>query len=120
MISEKLLSAVTGKKCIMINEGVPKHLKSDNTVFYYIENEYGEMQNINIYELMHMVKEWAWKLKRFTITSYIRYKKSWAKLWVNEFLDDRDDEILYKGKTEPEAVFKCGEWVLKELENETT
>ena len=87
---------------------------------------YGEKGNywrssINIYELAHRCKEWA-TTKNFCITSstfiaeeddndleWIKNKNyAWAELSIVD--------LIFRAKTEPEAIFKACEWILQQKE----
>lgn len=59
---------------------------------------------INIHELAHMVKEWARTEKQILLAS--------SSNGICEFVR-KDIEATYAA-TEPEAVFKAGEWLLKD------
>ena len=81
-----------------------------------VSNGYkGWRKTINIHELAHMVKEWAYA-EGYVIKSYRCFTCH----------DDYKVTVMFDTKTihsdcaksEPEAVFKAGEWILKELNND--
>lgn len=64
---------------------------------------------INIYELAHKCKEWAW-LQGFMLSSGFSDSK-----WFCEYLQIDNDYIndYFLSDSEPEAIFKACEWILK-------
>lgn len=71
---------------------------------------------INIYELAHRCKEWA-RDNEFFLRSFYDYEGAFcyisAPVWVDKI------EIPKTGfcsDTEPEAIFKACEWILKQVE----
>ena len=76
------------------------------------ENYHAE---INIYELAHMCKEWA-KLKYFIdIDSHSGCARWGAEAVSHNGRPSVFYEQVFIGRTEPEAIFKACEWILKEL-----
>ena len=103
MISKELLSEILKKDTPYIN--------IKNNYIYY--EEFGSMtgtliKNINIYELAHKCKEWAWYQDREHTTTTIKTSKTLLgvyRAWIND-----DDEWF--ADTEPESIFKACEWLL--------
>ena len=81
--------------------------------YRYITRE--EYDEINIHELAHKCKEWAYN-KGFMLLSglYIR-----GKIWCEIYkpLDLNNTITQFGEDTEPEAIFKACEWILKQKEN---
>ncbi len=100
MISEKLLSKILRapiQEFKINNEG--------NIDFVFL-GTYDEWKVINIHELAHMCKEWAYN-KGIAIDSCFQT----AVIHL-------DKPIEIKASTEPEAIFQACEWILdKEKEN---
>jgi len=102
MISKELLSKVLGYKQPDV---IKLYGKTDVTLVFG-----DDMVSINIYELAHKCKEWA-KRTGFMIESdnmnearvYPTDENGWILKKEIEFLED----------SEPEAVFKACEWILK-------
>ncbi len=125
MISKELLSEV-------LDVDVKNTLNEINGVLQYetsiLDNglEYFNQHVINIYELAHRCKEWAW-IEGYGLSSriYVSHRESER----SQYLDDYDFEEyktyyahIYKGNnndvikhteatTEPEAIFKACEWI---------
>ena len=80
-----------------------------NTVFAVYDNGMPLMNDIpiNIYELAHKCKEWAHS-RNFMIQSYLYNTKARADL-----LSSCDVDEKFIADTEPEAIFKACEWILK-------
>lgn len=114
-ITKELLSEVFGKECEVIKVCLDVRYLS----CYMRIDGFRQPFDINIYELAHKCKEWAFE-KEYTISSeYIPkgdFTSSWAK--VHDWLSD-DDEYLFKcnGDTEPESIFKACQWILENKEN---
>ena len=90
----------------------------DNTIrmviFYESKNnpETGlwSPKNINIYELMHLMKEWANKKDYWCISGYEEnHQGSYYCM-----LKDMPDNKFFYADTEFEAVTKACEWILKQ------
>jgi hypothetical protein len=99
MITKELLSEVLG---IRVEE-----LRLTGNVYDGIDLT----QGINIYELAHRVKEWAFDKHLFIISSE-KHAKHW---YVNVVQEPKQLHAWYTADTEPEAVIAMGEWVLKNL-----
>ena len=72
--------------------------------------------SINIYELMHLMKEWAYS-KEYTIQSWIfgQYDKGKAKvIGIISSFETKDNTPLINANTEFEAVTLACMWILKE------
>jgi len=77
-------------------------------------------QNINIYELAHKCKEWAWRTENVRLETGRMYGLtteahncridvySGHKFYFNGRYKD------FTANTEPEAIFKACEWILKQ------
>jgi hypothetical protein len=118
MISKELLSAVLNEEIIHIFD-----IENNELRFNTNPNDY--TNSINIHELAHMVKEWAMSYEYY-IYSRCRIKNRGASvsavavvikrtLFSIPNLNHSDIKSYNKDKTEPEAIFKAGEWLLKEI-----
>lgn len=117
MISKKLLSEVLDENItnLKVNE-------KDNDWLKYTIAEGGiSMYGVNIHELAHKCKEWAFDKHNKPISTYkkkhTKYrdsdeskgKKVGDVYWVASIFPN----YTY-ADTEPEAIFKACEWILKE------
>ena len=79
-------------------------------------------KGINIYELAHKCKEWAYS-QGYIISSGLTpvlgvNKDGWAEVFSSS--TPLDGKLhTFKQLSEPEAVFKACEWILKEQNNDT-
>jgi hypothetical protein len=116
--SKELLSAVLGVEVISVRE-----IHLNRTLLY----ETYKLERINIHELSHMVKEWA-KNNGYSISSCLPIVTDeegnpvfnyWYMAYVQniETVDNMMPSKDFIGRTEPEAIFKAGEWILKEINN---
>ena len=68
---------------------------------------------INIYELAHKCKEWAYRQGYVLLSGYSAYGVGLffcsCKGWVSE---NYDKKIEITHNTEPEAIFKACQWIL--------
>ena len=115
--SKELLSAVYGGATDP-NERIDGININGNTVeIFYSEPEYGEdVEEINIYELAHKVKEWALK-QGYRIASQLIERGITIDIGMNGFavVHTCNREVNKEREdTEPEAVFAAGEWVLNQ------
>ena len=105
MISEALLKEVIKKETSITNfiDDSRKIYNIGSTIV--IPTTYGS-HDYNIYELAHKCKEWAWR-KGYLLSSSCRNGDNYA------FCKVYQREIAFRCETEPEAVFKACEWILK-------
>ena len=106
--SKELLSEVLGENVTSIQE-----LSSD-AIFggrqAWITSKSHDCA-INIHELAHKCKEWAFQ-HNFIVNSELHYHKGCCSIY-----DSNGDCLNGKGifeDTEPEAIFKACEWILKQ------
>jgi len=112
-ISKELLSEVLGHKDTVDSvKYSTSYANMELGILYKKEYEsYNLVDCINIYELAHKCKEWAWH-QGFSIRSSVFTEGSSIKGKV-DLLENytRSFEPVY-GDTEPEAIFKACQWVL--------
>ena len=103
--SKELLSEVLGKE-IEIRGFKDEFIPSN---FEYIE-DFCNVKVINIYELAHLCKEWAFSEKYFIVSGFILFGQN-----ISIVSFDLKGEIhRCKDDSEFEAVVQACEWVLKE------
>ena len=106
IISKELLSEVLG---VYVRDGwyfdCELLLYTHDKILGLDENYHSQ---INIYELAHKCKEWAHS-RNFMIQSYLYNTKARADL-----LSSCDVDEKFQADTEPEAVFRACEWILKD------
>ena len=128
-ISDKLLSKV-------LNESILNNFIEDNTLYWKAETVDligTKTGQINIYELAHRVKEWAVKqhkenkennngnhfyLNHFgsTLVGFFEnYQAEIGYRGTDRDGDWADLQIIFTERTEPEAIFRAGEWILKNI-----
>ena len=95
-ISKELLSEVLGKEVAQDN-----NIQIATPIVHY--SNITHMSSINIYELAHKCKEWAWD-NGYTIKSYKSDEDWWAMI----------RNMYINTTTEPEAIFKACEWILEQ------
>ena len=107
--SKELLSAVLGVKVeyIRLIDIYDGRLDARANDLHITFEEY--VENINIYEIAHKCKEWAWRNDRVLYSSY----KGHCYI-SNLNANNPDNEIDHYALTEHEAIFKACEWILKE------
>ena len=79
-----------------------------NKVFYFSKNTM-DYEYINIHELAHKCKEWA-LTRGFWIESNIA-ANTLGYAYLGVF--NHEEKETFKGKTEPEAIFKACQWILE-------
>ena len=130
-ISDKLLSKV-------LNESILNNFIEDNTLYWQAETVDligTKTGQINIYELAHRVKEWAVKqhkenkennngnhfyLNHFgsTLVGFFEnYQAEIGYRGTDRDGDWADLQIIFTERTEPEAIFKAGDYILSTLSN---
>jgi len=103
--NKELLSAVLGEECIPLEIVV-------NTLYYKVSYAENTLLEINIYELIHKMKEWAYN-------TYGLELQSGRCCGVYYCWDETTGYDTYmcdasEAKTEPEAVTKACEWILEQ------
>ena len=100
MISKELLSEVLSAK-------VEKFYIDGTVLKYYasVDLIIGISQSINIYELAHKCKEWAYN-KGYVIFSSVQLNG-----WAVFIQTDKDGIIVSFEGIEHEAIFKACEWI---------
>lgn len=117
MISKKLLSEVLCKNIIRVELEHPNHIGFKEMC----DTSFGELDQINIYELAHKCKEWAYR-KGYALESMpfgLSEAKARCEIWTNLGDTQIADTITdtFEADTEPEAIFKACEWILKQKDN---
>ena len=130
--SKELLSAVLNSTVHFTNQ-----IKcADNELRISFTNErFSGTKNYNIYELAHKVKEWAVKqhkenkennngnhfyLNHFgsTLVGFFEnYQAEIGYRGTDRDGDWADLQIIFTERTEPEAIFRAGEWILAQGAN---
>ncbi len=106
MISKELLSEVLKFDISHMTT------KIDGHVYYRIKNRYSG--DISMYELAHKCKKWANK-QGYTLT--VVYAPDITMVYPMEIITGERLPFV-KADTEPEAIFKACEWILKEKSND--
>ncbi len=84
--------------------------QKDSKLFFSWDNSSGKASSdVNIYQLAHMCKEWAFD-NDYSISSY-KEKSSQGNMYR---VSVNNGNMSTARKTEPEAVFAASEWILKE------
>lgn len=112
MISKELLSEVLKLK------GISEIRISDNhIIFRYVDITHDRTFQINIYELAHKCKEWAFS-KNYIISSELHSHSARVAIYDDDGLvlvNNNNDCIIES--TEPEAIFQACQYILDNKEN---
>ncbi len=103
MISNELLSKV------LKTEVKALELWNDNSIRYFAPKDY----IINIYELANKCKEWALNLDEYSIESGLTWGEGYVNLFGRYSCSDSEPDEIFVEDTEPEAIFKACEYILK-------
>jgi hypothetical protein len=115
--SKELFIEVTG-----INECLVDYIQEREGFIKYGNAVY---QEVNIYELAHKVKEWAWYDQSYQISSYfitLELKQGMSAEDLRQqpvcqsCIANINGTLIeyFDAKTEPEAIFQAGEWILSQ------
>lgn len=118
MISEELLSEVLAYGVML-----KPHKEENNEIWFEYEEktEYSTVwsnENINVYELAHKCKKWAYDLN-YILSSNIHKDFKFTELHNTKAhcIVDGINMLTYReffeAETEPEAIFKACQWVLE-------
>lgn len=122
MISTELLSIILNIKVLKVEiKGKFVHFYSNTQVSYCIfgstyDSRYAcYNQTMNIYELAHKCKEWALK-NEHNLLSYLSDRNGIQESFV-QLYNYKTFITTIHADTEPEAIFKACDYILKELSN---
>ena len=114
MISKELLNEVLGD-IISVIHGIDK----GNELLFHLESN-SVLHNINIYELAHKCKEWAFH-RHYELSTWKTTKEPKSEYgnskW-NEKMIEKTRWVTSLGlhytfaETEPESIFKACQWIL--------
>ena len=121
MISKELLSGVLKRDVYKVKD------VESNTLIYGCVHSDGWYDEINIYELAHKCKEWALSKSILELVSAMTEEGAYCQIdnivpsTIEYDINQIDtsyrtvfDSIIFDADTEPEAIFKACEWILKE------
>ena len=103
MVSKELLSEMFGWDIKFVNPRV-----NDNEISFVEYN--GNVDSFNVYYVAHKCKDWAFVKHDYIISSYNKGSESVATFYNKDF-------GVFCSETEPEAIFKACEYILKQLSN---
>jgi hypothetical protein len=111
-ISKELLSEVLGCKLDIDEQLQPNDIE-------YIEKVGSKLyyRYINIYELMHLCKEWAYTKNYFLFSGYGAISASCEVNHRTASLGKINPQEIVLADTEPEACFLACEWILENKDN---
>jgi len=111
MISNELLSEVLGLEIDDMRRDNHTQNWIDYTTVY---DDINQSSMINIYELAHKCKEWAYSLGHVVSTQYrTDYSNATTSLaWCESLAYEGRQN--FKADTEPEAIFRACEWILQQ------
>ena len=121
MISKELLSVVLNKPLRNFNNYIKRNDLVYDRVFHE-GCEDGHKKIINIYELAHKCKEWAFEqgYELYSVKNYsVRTSDAVSRIgmWLSIVMSNSKSSLEMKSKnifadTEPEAIFKACQWIL--------
>ena len=127
MVSKELLAEILDLELVEnvqinwqnINEIVYTTKPAGETISEMVEEVYSNSRwrCVNIYELAHKCKEWAFN-KGYTL---VVFKTLGYTTYAVEIHDESDYiELIDSFTTEPDAIFKACEWILKRIKDENS
>lgn len=131
MISKELLEAVLGVEVTNVRDTMYDNELRFETPDEELRRKFSPyVPKINIYELGFKCKEWAFYTYKISVSSFksgsfylkeFNQIKDNSEYWVELDTASIDCEInindsgIFKSYSEPEAIFKACEWILKEI-----
>ena len=135
-----IMKLVTEKDllCEVLNLTINDVLTDKDSMYEYFDVEHEDSgsyiiarlnigyKSINIYELAHKCKEWAWKnefLIRSRSTFGSGFEFGYCEIehihdgWTDEFFTKKLLNKYENSITEPEAILKACQWILKNKRN---
>ena len=110
MVSKELMSEVLGKDILLVDPVI-----TDSIITYRVgEKDDENYEDINMYEFMHLCKEWMLKVG-FGVQITTLPKEKSTKVMVAE-LEIKFHPKIY-GANEYESAIKACEYILKETSN---
>ena len=112
-LSRELLSAVLAVHTpdMIATEG--------NVITLVYTSEFNCTYEYNIHELAHKCKEWAVYKGYYLDSGFVSNKATpMATIYNPDGKENsKEDEIYFESNTEPEAIFKACEWLLKQKDS---
>jgi len=106
MISKKLLSEVLNKRCSKVGMFGSIYIE-----YTWMSSPYYVDSKINIYELAHKCKKWAYD------KGWLLQVRTGKKLSVIDIFNSENRELFIRKQvscnTEPEAIFKALKWIVE-------
>lgn len=120
MIGKNLLGEVLDIKVLSIS-GITKNPFGIQLEFHSLNSEHkiNEKDHINIFELAHKCKIWAWNKHRVIISSsmcgYVKDHKHYPLANAIGALNGKDIDEEFFADNEPDAIFKACEWIVAQI-----
>ncbi len=106
MIKKELLEKVLGIS-------IEKVLEENYHIAFRIHPD-GQTVKINYYEFANKCKLWALNLDEYTIESGLTWGEGYVNLFGRYACSDSEPDEIFVEDSEPKAIFKACEWILKE------
>lgn len=113
MISKELLNEVLEEEVLSVRPYISDDPFYKNVIMW--ECRKNTYDTINIYELAHKCKEWAFSLG----CELSSFKANYSGYWFStiKFVDVMARPISFNSNKEPEAIFKACQWILDNKED---
>ena len=108
MISKELMSEELMSEVLKLN--ITYIERCNNSIIYKI-SVYDREEEVNIYELAHKCKEWAYSKHGYLLNSRRTFKTKYL-LGYCEVVKDCEFYYSEYSNTEVEAIFKACQWIL--------
>ena len=128
LISKELFCSVMGYPLEEVRNLTELESNSEDGVIYIkfwgryvggVKPEHGQCSSkqryINIYELAHKCKEWAFKKGFMCRSQYYNEVLSGVELHDHLMSPPKGMMFICDGNTEPESIFKACEWIREQL-----
>lgn len=109
-ISKELLSEVLDLKVFASISNDTNELKC-----LFVDLDKSKELRINIYELAHKCKEWAYENDYYVYSIFTFAGEGFCYLTHENNISKR--LITFEANTEPEAIFKACQWILENLKD---
>jgi hypothetical protein len=113
-INKSLLNEVLNKKFYKIEfAGFGTYTCSNTLICRYIKDDENYSEQINIYELAHKCKEWAFK-QGYSLNVF-NSNSNYHEVTPNTLAQNDEEWVEHPysiASSEPEAVFKACQWIL--------
>ena len=114
MLSKELLSEILNVHVsispIIVRNNIDYLVSNNQSNIHEIKSQH---KSINVHELAHKAKIWAYKLDEWDISSGIANNEGYAEVHGRYATSEFNPIEVFTGTTEPEVILLASQWILE-------